>query len=367
VTLTTGAAAIPRLDVALVMDVTSSMNDEIAAVQQRATEIVAQVKKLVPETRFAVATLADYPYVESKGGLLDVLGNLIQYGDAGDYPWRVESDFTADASKIQAALDKITLLSGGDPAESYLRALSESRSLKWHKDARRIVILFGDAYPHDPDPGPDAKMGTTDDLTQPGVVKALQDAGISVISIYSTPELAGFYGGLSAATGGQSFALTGAEQAPKVIVDLLETDVRTLRRVTLRPDPAYANWVKVTPDVYDEVRTDSTVSWSARFCYPADGAAATHRFELALAASGSRLYTIPVTIRSSTAAIGWLPYLGIIPIAGLIGFVVWRFTRRPPSRRVGPPPAAPRSRPRPPMPPAPPPTARPHGKDILHG
>jgi len=367
VTLSTGAAPVPRLDVALVMDVTSSMNEEIAAVQQRATEIVAQVKKLVPETRFAVATLADYPYVESKGGLLDMLGNLVEYGDTGDYPWRVESDFTTDASKIQAALDKITLLSGGDAPESYLRALSESRYLKWHPDARRIVVLFGDSYPHDPDPGPDTKLGTADDLSQTKVIESLTAAGISVISIYSTPQLASFYESISVATGGQTFALTVADNAPEAVVNLLKADVRTLRRVMLRPDPKYASWVTATPDVYDEVRGDSTVSWAVHICYPAGATADSHQFELAVSASGSRLHGIPVSIRSPAAWPPWLPFLGLIPLAGLLVFAIWRVTRRPPSRRIVAPPKPALRRPGSPLPPpAPPRPPAPSGKDIRH-
>lgn len=337
VTLSTGAAPIPSLDVALVMDVTGSMSDEIAAVQQRATEIVGRVKALVPETRFAVATLADYPYVESSGGLLDMLGNLVEYGDVGDYPWRVESDFTADAGKIQTALNGIALLSGGDGPESYLRALSESRGLGWRAEARRIVILFGDSYPHDPDPGPDAKMGTADDLTQAIVVKSLQDAGVSVIGIYSTEELADFYKSLAAETGGQWFALTAAQQAPDAVVNLLETDVRTLRQVTLRPDAAYAPWVTWSPEVYPEVGGDTTVSWAVRICRPDDSAGGEHRFELALTASGARLYGIPVTIRSAPGLPAWLPWLGLIPLVGLLAFLLWRVTHRAksPPRRAG--------------------------------
>jgi hypothetical protein len=106
VTLSTGAATVPRLDVALVMNVTGSMNDEIIAVQQRATEIVARVKELVPETRFAVATLADYPFVERSGNLLDTLDNLVEFGDAGDYPWRVGVEFTGDEVRL---LRQVTL------------------------------------------------------------------------------------------------------------------------------------------------------------------------------------------------------------------------------------------------------------------
>lgn len=60
VTLTAGPSPVPRLDVALVMDVTGSMSEEIAEVRRQASEIVRSVRGL-PDTHFAVAILADYP------------------------------------------------------------------------------------------------------------------------------------------------------------------------------------------------------------------------------------------------------------------------------------------------------------------
>ncbi len=60
ITYTAGERVIPQLDLVLVIDVTTSMSDEIEQVMRPASHLVQDVRTLVPNTTFALATLADY-------------------------------------------------------------------------------------------------------------------------------------------------------------------------------------------------------------------------------------------------------------------------------------------------------------------
>lgn len=296
ISLKRGPGPVPQLDLLFVFDVTGSMSDEIDQMKARATEIVQRVQAIVPDTVFAVATLSDYPLVTGGGSLFDILGKLISFGSGDDYPWRLDLDFTPQAARVQAAINNIRLMDGGDNPESYLRALKEVQSLAWRPRTRRIVVLFGDSYAHDPDPGPDAQMGTSDDVTLTSAVQGLRDAGISILSIYSGEASAPFFSQVSKETEGQAFGLPSAAAAPKAVVDMVKRDVSILRQVTLQPDAPYKGWVTWQPSIYPVVEEGKTVTWQTKICRPADQPEGTQRFELGITTSGSRIYGIPVII-----------------------------------------------------------------------
>ena len=177
-----------------------------------------------------------------------------------------------------------------------IRDSKEVQSLTWRPRTRRIVVLFGDSYAHDPDPGPDAQMNTTDDISQASAIQGLRDAGISVLSIHSGGASAGLFNQVSKETGGQAFELPSATAAPEAVVDMVKRDVSILRQVTLQPDAPYKGWVTWQPALYPVVEEGKTVSWQTKICRPADQPEGTKRFELGITTSGSRIYAIPVVI-----------------------------------------------------------------------
>ena len=69
----------PRADVLLAIDTTGSMGQAITDAKADADTLVQQIQSEIPNAKFALADFKDYP---DSGG------------PAGDYPWRVDQDFT---------------------------------------------------------------------------------------------------------------------------------------------------------------------------------------------------------------------------------------------------------------------------------
>lgn len=104
-------AEVGRADVVLLIDITSSMQEEITAIRTRLRDRIAPaIREAIPDSQLAVTTHADFPRAP--------------YGQAGrDEPFTLVSPSTADVARIQAAVDSIRLGSGVDPPESQVEAL----------------------------------------------------------------------------------------------------------------------------------------------------------------------------------------------------------------------------------------------------
>jgi hypothetical protein len=228
-------------------------------VRANAESMIANIRRTVADTHFAVATFSDYPQVFGPTG-------GVKFGEAGDYPWRIEQDFSGDVTAIRGALDGIRALGGGDQPEAYLRALDESTTLNWRPQSRRIAVLFGDNQPHEPDPGPDKTAGTGDDLWRDGVTQKLRRLGISVLAIYTRDLAVDFYQQIAKDTGGQGFSLSTSDRASSVIERLIEQDLQLVRAVTIKPAAAYQSWVSWSPQQYDSVPINSDVGFDVQIC-----------------------------------------------------------------------------------------------------
>lgn len=291
VTVTTDAAPISKLDLALVIDVTSSMSGVINEVTNSASTITANTRALVPDTVFALGTLSDY-----QAGFGGLAFFLTGYGGPGDYPWRLDQDFTADENALQAALNNIELLFGGDGNESYLRALYETQFLSWRDDSRRIVILFGDDLPHDPDPGVDFTLDTDDDLTQSSVIEQLAENDISVITVYTVSSTEPFYQAIADGTGGQAFFLQSTEEIPQQVQQLVESSVSRIRVLTLEPTSAGDGWMTWQPELVRDVVPLDPYSFAVELCVPEGTESGDHTFELDVTGDGAIITQIPVLV-----------------------------------------------------------------------
>lgn len=123
-------AAHARLDVALVVDVTGSMGDELDYLKVEIDAIAAAVDDTHPNA--------------------DLRWSLISYQDEGDtYVTRVR-DFTTLAN-LRAELDETSLGGGGDYPESVEDALEDTVGLGWRaaSDVARLAFWIADAPHHD--------------------------------------------------------------------------------------------------------------------------------------------------------------------------------------------------------------------------
>jgi hypothetical protein len=130
VTLPAASARLPRyLDLAIVLDTTGSMGDELRYLQAEIRGITEAVHKQFPEVeqRFA----------------------LVLYRDAGDDYVTRPFDFTASIDQFHRRLAEQSARGGGDYPEAVHRGLEEATQLRWRdQDTARVLFLIGDAPPH---------------------------------------------------------------------------------------------------------------------------------------------------------------------------------------------------------------------------
>ena len=120
------------LDVALVLDVTGSMADELAFLTAEFDGIVARLD-------------ADYPNVDKRYA-------LVVYRDEGpdeDFVTRT-FDFTDDVGDLRSDLADQRADGGGDFPEAMDAALAQAQELSWSEgsDVARVLVLNADAPPH---------------------------------------------------------------------------------------------------------------------------------------------------------------------------------------------------------------------------
>ena len=118
-----------QLDLALVVDTTGSMGDELEYLKTEIVNIVASVSRMFPD--------------------IDQRFSLITYRDNGDEYVCRTFDFTGSLSDFRRNLDAQTAQGGGDFPEAMDVALQSAEQLTWRKtNTARVLFLVGDAPPH---------------------------------------------------------------------------------------------------------------------------------------------------------------------------------------------------------------------------
>lgn len=120
------------LDIAFVLDTTSSMGDDIIAVKQNLIGLLERLNSKKSKSTGAIRVA------------------LLEYRDKEDrFINRVNTDFTPDFDMLVSNLKEMDVSGGGDYPEAVLDALfSAQQDLSWNRDTKRAVILIGDAPPH---------------------------------------------------------------------------------------------------------------------------------------------------------------------------------------------------------------------------
>ena len=132
-TLAGPVESVKKLDLALVVDVTGSMSDELRFLQAELDSIVASLAERHPE--------------------LDIRVGMTFYRDKGDAFVTRTYGFTDDMAKARDQLGKQFASGGGDYPEAMQDALVRAANQKWRPDAIKTLLLVADAPPHGEDVG----------------------------------------------------------------------------------------------------------------------------------------------------------------------------------------------------------------------
>lgn len=130
ISVTLSATAIPstQLDLALVIDTTGSMGDELNYLKAELTDIINELAQSNPAVSIRVG--------------------LIVYRDIGDTYVVRSHAFTSNMADAQAAIDSESFAGGGDYPEAMDQALETMLTLDWRDNATQVALLVADAPPH---------------------------------------------------------------------------------------------------------------------------------------------------------------------------------------------------------------------------
>jgi hypothetical protein len=168
------------IDVLISFDTTGSMYPCLTQVRRNCEKLVKRLFKDIPGIRIGIIAHGDYCDARSTyvTKMLDISDNQ---GKIVDFVKHVEPT------------------DGGDFAECYELVLHEARSAAWSGGKTKVLVLIGDAYPHEPN-----ERQNTKSLDWRNELELLLEAGIHVYAVqalgrsFCTP----FWQEVAAKTGG---------------------------------------------------------------------------------------------------------------------------------------------------------------------
>lgn len=185
------------LDLVFVIDLTSSMEDDIAGVKEAASEILRTVSRTNEDWRVAV----------------------VGYRDVGDVPMFEDYEFTDDVDTAQGYIDALSVSGGGDTPEAVYEALSRAIDSStiggWRELVNKQTILMGDAPGHLPGSGGETpeSVAREAELADPVVIQSIVIGN----SGYIDPAAQADFANLSSLTAGQTFTAADAAAVPAAL------------------------------------------------------------------------------------------------------------------------------------------------------
>ena len=142
------------LDIVIVFDSTSSMGGEIDEVKRQIERIGDALTKMIPKTRIGICTYRD----EAGSDGYDVKGLPL----------------TGDIVEVKKYLAGISANGGGDIPEAVEKGLGWSvENNDFRQSARKVILLFGDAPPHDVDVDTAIGIASNFHVRQKGIVSTV--------------------------------------------------------------------------------------------------------------------------------------------------------------------------------------------------
>ena len=209
------------LDLCFVVDTTESMEDDIDNAKKNMTNILTHLAAKTENYRVALIDYRDYPDRTDRDD---------------DYPAKMQLSFTNDTSAITDAINGLSLGFGGDNNETVYSGLMSAVNLPWRSDAKKVIIVLGDAPPLDPEPYTDYTYNDillavfNSDInidyknSDERVIGAPDESLINVFSIGTdaSDEAADFFKNISAGTGGSYAGVDDASKVGDAIIDSIE-------------------------------------------------------------------------------------------------------------------------------------------------
>jgi hypothetical protein len=193
----------PKLDLVFTIDVTGSMWDDIDAVKASATDIVNAIADSGADYRIGLVTYRDYP--------------VFPYGDPGDWPSRIDLNFSTDRATIVGAINGLVVGGGADWPESVYSGLMAAIGFPWRDNVKKAIILMGDAPPHDPEPFTGLTLASV-----VAAANAVDPASIYPIMIGYDAEMRNVFQRLADETGGESFEADSALDVVDALFEAIE-------------------------------------------------------------------------------------------------------------------------------------------------
>lgn len=171
-----GQANPPTVDLALVLDTTGSMGDELSYLQ---AELGALLSRL-----------------DTRHGQLDIRWSLVVYRDEGDEYVARTYDFSSDFERFSGVLAEQAAGGGGDVPEAVHTALALAQQLSWRDAdvATRVLLHVADAPPHADKV--QAALEAADGLRAAGTaIYPVAASGVDATAEFSMRAMAMFSGG----------------------------------------------------------------------------------------------------------------------------------------------------------------------------
>ncbi len=226
-----------KLDLALVIDTTGSMSDELEYLKVEFRAIVERIAERFPQ--------------------VDQRWALVVYRDKGDAYVVKDYEFTSSVGKMVDRLGDQRAGGGGDYPEAVDEAMQQTAGLGWRDDAAKVAFLIADAPPH--------AERSEDAIAQASVMRGQGVALYPVASSGVQAEAEHFFRAAALLTGGGYSFLTDdsgvgnphgePHEAPSysvqrlddLIVQLVESELTGQTRGPQRRDI-----VREVPEVQDE-------------------------------------------------------------------------------------------------------------------
>jgi hypothetical protein len=202
---TPAAATLSDLDLIFCIDVTGSMEDDIASVKAAASNIVNTIAAKNKDYRVAIVAYRDWD-------------------DSAGHPMFEDFAFSTDEVTIIANINSLSVGGGDDTPEAVFEALMRAIDSKavggWRNNVNKQIILMGDAPPHNP---------SREGFTPASVAQAAEDADPVVIQalvvgnygVYDPDAVAAFRE-LAELTKGSFFEAADASKVPEMLQETIE-------------------------------------------------------------------------------------------------------------------------------------------------